>query len=452
LSIAQQQALVLGTLCLVAAVVLGGVAIFARASRFGVFLTVNLLLAAALFGGQVVFGFSGQRSQILSAAFSELPVVLLVCWICMAHVGALPGRLASSPTGPVVQRPRLRKALALAPVCLPVAWSLGILAGLAWPSPAMEAFAPAPSQFLLFKWPISISEGIWAGLAATAFTLAAVSPASATILRVRNLAFAAGMLAVTSIAVESALFAGVRLWAGDSARRPVLEALLSFEACMAALCFGALALGLALRYTPAVAVPVLSRLHTAWIPARERFESYRWRAMAGGSVRGTIRAYYRLGEAARLSRIPKKETEKALAAIQLLAVIRDSSAETGRVTANAAHDLYEIQEEMSRDDRLWSEIMAAVNGRQGSARTEAPEPSQDALRAALDLMDPESMDGNRDRRPIWFYLVAVAALDAGLIDGSGMRLLQDDQPSYRAAEEAYAAARNTLRSRTLRNM
>ena len=451
MSVAQQQALVLGSLCLAASIVLAGVLVLSRASRFGVFVAVNFLLAAALFWAQVVYGFSGWRSEILAAAASELPVVLLVCWVCLAQVGGLPARFSSPPMEPVLRHPRLRKALGAAPVFLPAAWGCGVLVGLAWPSPAMQAYASAPPQFLLFKWPISVSEGIWAGLAATVFALAAGSSTSALILRMRNLAFAVSMLALALIAVESAIFAGVRLWVGGDGRRDVIDLLLAIETVMAVVCFLALVLGLALRYTPSVATSVLARLHTAWIPARERFEFHRWRTIASGGARGRIRASYRVEEAARVARLPEPDTEKALAAIQLIAVMKDPAAETGWVTPEAARDLYEMQEEISHDKVLWSKIGAAMRGHPGraSSRVVGPESSQEALRAVLDLTDPQPGPGDGTRRALWFHLVAVAAVDVGLVDRRRVLERFGSQPGYRDATRAYRTANDSLRTRTL---
>ncbi|MDP8900409.1 MAG: hypothetical protein M3N33_04545 [Actinomycetota bacterium] len=451
MSAAQEQAVLLGSLCLVTAVVIATVMIFSRVSRFGVFATANFLFAAALFWTQVAYGFSGWRSEIVAAATSELPGVLLVCWVCLAQVGGLPGRLSPRPIGPVIQRPRLRRLLWMSAVVLPVAWICGTIVGLMWPSPAMQAYASAPIQFLLFKWPISVSQGAWAGLAAIVFALAAMSPASAAVLRLRNGAFALSMLAFALVAAESTAFAGVRLWA-DEERRGVLEFMLGLEAALAALCFAALGIGLALRYTPSVATTVLGKMHTAWIPARERFESFRWRVSAGGGSRGVIRASYILEEAARLARLPKTDSDKALAAIQLLAVMKDPSAETGRVTPAAARDLYEMQEELSRDDVLWTKIGAAMRGRSGagSSRAGAPGTSQEALRVALDLIEPTAEPQESVPRPLWSCLVAVAAGDAGLVDPAVVRGRFGSHTAFDAASKIYEDAKGVMRSRTLR--
>ena len=259
MSAAQQQALVLGSICLAAALVLAVVLVLTRASRFGVFVVANLLLGAVLFGTQVVFDFSGWRSEILAAALSELPVVFLISWVCLAHAGGLAGRSGSVPSEPVVRRPWLRKVLGQAPTVLLGVWAFATLFGLVWPSPAMQAYARAPLQFLLFKWPISVPQMLYAGLAAAVFAAVAVSSASAAVLRLRNVAFALSMFFLALIAVESAIFAGVRVWMQDRALRRTIDVLLGFEAAFALLCLTTLVLGLTLRYTPAIAAAVVRK-------------------------------------------------------------------------------------------------------------------------------------------------------------------------------------------------
>lgn len=111
MSVAQQQALILGAICLGAAVVLAAVLIMTRVSRFGVFAIINFLLGALLFWAQVVFGFSGWRSEILAASVVELPAVFLISWVCLAQAGGVEGGRSISPSEPVVRRPWLRQTL-----------------------------------------------------------------------------------------------------------------------------------------------------------------------------------------------------------------------------------------------------------------------------------------------------------------------------------------------------
>lgn len=210
MSVAQQQALILGSICLAAALVLAVVLALTRASRFGVFAVINFLLGAVLFGTQVAFGFAGWRSEVLAASVVELPAVFLISWVCLAQVGGVSDGTNTSPSEPVVRRPRLRRVLGWAPVALLAPWAFAVFVGFAGPSAAMQPYAPAPVQFLLFKWPMSISQTVYAGLAAAVFAMAAVSRASAPVLRLRNGAFSVSMASLALVGAETTLTAGVR--------------------------------------------------------------------------------------------------------------------------------------------------------------------------------------------------------------------------------------------------
>lgn len=448
MSAAQQQAFVLCFICATSALVLTVVLAFSRATRFGVFAILNLFLASALFGTQVVFGFSGWRSEILAASASELPVVFLVSWVCSAQAGGPTSRPGSPPSEPAVRRPWLRRVLYRAPAILLGLWGAATLMGLVWPSPAMQAHARAPVQFLLFKWPISLGQMIFATLATTVFVVAAVSPASAKVLRLRNVAFALSLGSLALIAAESALFAGVRFWAPDERRGDLIDMLLSFEAVAAGLSFATLALGLALRYTPAIAAAVVREAYTGWLPARERLEALGWHATAGGRTRGIARATYRIEEAAELVGLSRSDKEKSVATVQLMAVMRDTSSETGRITPQSARELYDLEKEILHDEALTSKISAFL-GR----RRELPDrpyshavPMQEALKAALDLSDNDHMDAKK--RPLWFHLASIASVDVGLTDANLVRRCFGSQAEHAEAAKAYQTARDKLRSRT----
>lgn len=445
---AQQQALVLGSLCLAAALVLTIVLFLTRVSRFGVFAVANFLLGAALFGTQVVFGFSGMRSEVLAASVAELPAVFLISWVCLAQVGGVTGGTNSSPSEPVVRRPRLRKVLERAPAVLLSTWLLASILGLAWPSSAMQPYAAAPVQFLLFKWPISIPQAVYASLAAVVFALAGASRASAPILRLRNGAFSISMAALALVGYESALVAGTRWWFEGLRRREIIDSLLVFETIVAVVCFASLVAGLTLRYTPAVATAVLRRVHTGWLPARERLESSGWQVMTGGRTRGISRATYRMREAARLAGIPQSDSEKALSAIQLIAVIKDPSTEKEGITPAAARELYEMESEISADEVLGPRLQAFLKRRAGVDSSQSPyaAPLRDSLKAALDLTDTKVHDAANELQPLWFHLVAVASADAGLIDENRVGRRLGEQKKSREAERLYGAAKTRLRS------
>lgn len=446
MSAAQQQAFTLGSACLLAALALTVTLVLTRASKFGVFAVANFLLAAMVFGAEAAFGFSGWRSEILAASVVELPAMLLISWVCLALVGGLPGQLNSPPSEPVVRRPRLRRVLGWAPAALLACWAVGVLIGLAWPSPAMQPYSAAPARFLAFKWPISISQTVFAGLAATVFAMAAVSASSAAVLRLRNGAFATSMAMLALIGGESALIAGTRLWDDGESRREVIELLFLFETAFAIVCFASLVFGLTLRYTPAIAATVLSRVHTGWLPARERLESFGWQSVAGGRTRGVSRVIYRLEEAARLAGLPRSDVERAVAAVQLMAVMQHPTTETGVVTPEAARELYDMEKEILRDEVLASKIHASLQKRADNAEGTPlyVAPLQDALKAALDLTDTH--EHRPESRPLWFYLVVVAAVDAGLIEEGAVWERFGKEEKGLAAAIAYRSARGRLSS------
>jgi len=176
-----------------------------------VFAALNLLLATLLFGSVAVLDLSGWRAEIIAALLTELPVILVVSWVCLAQAGHSLTRHDALPIEPVACRPRLRVVLRTAPHFLLLTWALAAVIGLAWPSPAQQAFAPAPPQFVIFKWTIMASEGFYSSLAALVFTRAARSATPALRLRLKNLAFSVGMFSLALITLESAEFAGVRL-------------------------------------------------------------------------------------------------------------------------------------------------------------------------------------------------------------------------------------------------
>jgi len=451
-SVAQQQALVLGAICLVAAVVLTAVLILNRVSRFGVFAVVNFLLGAVLFWAQVVFGFAGWRSEILAASVVELPAVFLISWVCLAQAGGVKSGRSISPSEPVVRRPWLRQALGWAPLALLVPWALAVLVGFAWPSAAMQPYAPAPMQFLLFKWPMSVSQAVYAGLAAMVFAMAALSRASAPVLRLRNAAFSVSMACLGLVGVETTITAGVRWWIEGARRREVIDAFLMFETILAVVCFAALILGLTLRYTPVVAAAVLRQVHTAWLPAREQLESSGWQAMAGGRTRGIARVTYRLEEAAKLIGLPRSDADRARAALQLIAVMQDPSTEKGGITPEAARELYEMESEIAQDEVLGPKIQESLQRRIDADGSRSPyaAPMQDALKAALDLTDTREYDADEAPRPVWFQLVAVASADAGLIDGEHVVMQLGGRLEESVAAEAYRAAKGRLRSQMFR--
>jgi hypothetical protein len=448
-SAAQHQHLVLGALSLTAFVFFVCLIPSSRRTWFGVFAALNLLLATLIFGSVALFDLTGWRAETMAALLTELPFIFVVSWVCLAQAGYLPTRRGALPIEPVACRSRLRSVLRTAPFFLLLAWGLAAVIGLAWPSPAMQAYASAPPQFVLFKWTMMTSEAFYSSLAALVFAMAALSSSPA--LRLKNLSFSVGMFSLTLIALLSAVFAGVRLWITGQSRPAILEVLLVLEACLVILCVITFAVGLTLRYKPAIAGTLLRRLQTSWLLTQERFESLKWHAITSGRVRGVIRASHHVAEAAELQGLSRAETEKALTTIQLLAVMNEPSTEVDRITPGTARELYEIQEEILRDDVLASKIswMTRWGSHAHEPQTIKSAPLHDALEAALELIDDHGKQTGGMVRPLWYHLAVVSAADAGLIDSAHVGARFGRQTEHHACLEAYQAAKTLSRSLTL---
>ncbi len=265
----------------------------------------------------------------------------------------------------------------------------------------------------------------------------------------KNLAFSLGMSFIALIALESTVFAGVRVWVADQNRLAILKMLNTFETCLAISCIIVFAVGLSLRYTPAVAGPLLQRLQTGWLHAQEQFESQEWRAVSAGAAQRLRDASGAVEMACRVRNVSQSDMEKALATIRLVAVMKDPSSETQHITPEAAHKLYELQEEILGDDALASKISwaAGLRSRASEPQTVKSAPLHDALRAALDLIDDNANVVPMKTRPLWYWIAAVSAADARIIDSSVLASVPPgDYDEYRSAVDAYGAARTSMQT------
>jgi hypothetical protein len=319
--------------------------------------------------------------------------------------------------------------------------------GLVWPSPALRVFAPAPPQFLVLKGLMMAPEGFYSGLAAVVFVMAAWTPGLKRRFYYKNLAFSVGMACIASIAIESTIFAGLRVWFSEGGRRVLLETLNTLEACLAIVCILAFIAGLSLRYTPAVAATLLYRLQSGWLHAQEEFESHEWQAVSSGAADRLAHASKAVVEACHLRGLSISDTQRALATIRLVAVMRDPSSETQHITPDAARKLYEFQQEILCDDVLASKISWAAGWR---SRAHEPQtiksaPLHDALKAALELVDNGVESEGERTPPLWYYIVAVSAADAQMIDPAQVSRQLRDGHEHRAAVEAYDSAKRLLR-------
>ena len=449
MSAVQHQALVLGGISLVAFVFFTYFALSSRRTRFSVFAACNLLFVTMVFGAVATFDLSDERTEVVVAIMTELPIVLIVAWVCLALAGGLPYRSGTLPVEPAVRRTRLRTLLRSAPFVLLFFLGLASITGFVFPSPAIRVYAPAPIEFFVMKGLIMVPEGLYASLAALVFVMAGRSSGLKRRLYFKNLAFSSGMAFIALIAIESTIFAGVRVWIADQDRLAILKMLNTFETGLAISCIIVFALGLSLRYTPAVAGPLLQRLQSGWLHAQEQFESLEWRAVNAGAAQRLRDASDAVAMACRLRDVSESDMEKALATIRLVAVMKDPSTETQHITPEAARKLYELQEEILGDDVLASKISwaAGLRSRAGEPQTVKSAPLHDALRAALDLIDDSGNDVPVESRPLWYWIAAVSAADAKIIDPPVHPSVHPDEyDGYRAAVDAYYAARTSIQT------
>jgi hypothetical protein len=227
----------------------------------------------------------------------------------------------------------------------------------------------------------------------------------------------------------------------------ILEALNTLEACLAITCILAFAAGLSLWYTPAVATTLLHRLQTGWLHTQEQFESLEWQVVSSGAADRLTYASEAVVAACHIRGLSQSDMQKALATIRLVAVMRDPSSDTQQITPDAARKLYELQEEILRDDVLASKISWAAGWRSRARepQTVKSAPLHEALKAALELVDDHGESEGLQTPPLWYYIVAVSAADAKLIDPSHLSMQLRDGAEHRAAVEAYDAARRALR-------
>src|SRR5215216_4889684 len=203
MSAAQHQALVLGGVSFVAFIVFLCFLLPSRGTKFSVFAACNLLFVALMFGAVGLVDLAGGRAEIMVAVMTELPVVLIVAWVCLALAGGLPSRLGTLPAEPVARRPWVGAILGSAPLVLLLSVGLATAVGLAWPSPALRVYAPAPPQFFVLKGLIMAPEAIYSGFAAMVFVMAGRATGLKRRSYFKNLAFSVGMVCIALIALES---------------------------------------------------------------------------------------------------------------------------------------------------------------------------------------------------------------------------------------------------------
>ncbi len=441
----REQSIILAVVCLAAAIFFAGFLRFSRGTWFSGVIAANLVTLTIIFGTFAIIPMSGDRAEIAATLISELPFSAVVICLCVAQAGYLPARMGAPPLVVAVARPKLRLLLVSAGAILPAVWMLAAIFGFIWPSPAVQALAPAPVEFVVFKWILMIPATLFASLAAVLFLNAARSDPLDLRLRLKNIAFAIATFCLAMVALESAVFAGVRVWASEENRATISGLLMILEAGLAITCVVAFLLGAALRYTPAIAIPLAERMATRWLPEQDRFDAHRWRTVVGGVTRGVAIASYRIGAAAERLGLSQSDIERAVNTVQHIAVIQGNLPDTGAITPESARDLHLLQSEVVGDAELTRRLdKIELHGTISRFGTQHAASLHIELRAALDLTGCSYIGGaGRDDRPRWFYLAAVGASDVGFIDASRMKAIFSGEIVY---DEVLGAYRGTSAS------
>ena len=438
----QLQWLSLALVCFVGFLLLLGLLLFGRRTRFVVVFGICLLLSSSAFGLLAILNPVGLRQQVAAALAPELLFISIFSWICLAQVGALPAR-ADAPLPALLGRPRLRSVLRRSPFVLGSVWLSAFLVGMVWPSPAMQPLAQAPVSYLLFKWPLMLSEAFYATLTGAIFLTASGREVPNRRLRAKNAAFAVAAFCSSMVALNAALNAAVRFWVVNASLRWTLVGLqLRLELIFASLSVVAAAVGLALQYKPVLSTALLQRLQSAWLNAYDRFEALRWRSVAVGNAREVTRVSYHLSRAAEWLGLPEPNKQRALEVVELLVAMKNASPEEDALKPLSARELYEVQTEILRNHALASRFTRSASWGFTAAEPQSmlSVPLYDALGAALEIIG-ETQEETRDpTRPLWYHLAAVSAVDAGLAQRARTEILAC-QPEYAIALEAYQKAK-----------
>jgi hypothetical protein len=438
----QLQWLSLALVCFVGFLLLLGLWLFGRRTRFVVVFGIGMLLSSAAFGILAVLNPVGLRQQVAAALAPELLFISIFAWICLAQVGTLPSR-ADAPLPALLNRPRLRSVLRRSPLVLGTVWLSAFIVGMVWPSPAMQPLAQAPVSYLLFKWPLMLIEAFYAALTSVIFLTAAGREVPNGRLRAKNAAFAVAAFCGSMVALNAALNAAVRFWVADASLRWALVGLqLRLELILASLSVVAAAVGLALQYKPVLSTTLLRRLQSAWLNAYDRFEALRWRSVAVGKAREVTRASYHLARAAEWLGLPEPNKRRALEVVELLVAMKNASPEEDALKPLSARELYEVQTEILRNQALASRFTRSASWGFTAAEPQSilSVPLYDALGAALEIIGETQEDTQDPARPLWYHLAAVSAVDAGLAQRTRTEVLAS-QPEYAIALEAYRKAK-----------
>lgn len=432
----------LALVCFVGFLVLLGLLLFGRRTRFVLIFGISMLLSSSVFGLLAMVDPAGLRQQVAASLAPELLFIAIFSWISLAQVGNLPAA-ADAPLPALLGRPRLRIVLSWAPLVLGAIWLSTFTVGMVWPTPAMQPLAHAPVSYLLFKWPLMLAEAFYAALTGGIFLTATGRKVPNGRLRAKNAAFSVAAFCGSMVALNAALNAAVRFWVVDVSLRWTLVGLqLRLELILASLSVVAAVVGLALRYRPVLSTALLRRLQTAWLNAYDRFESLRWRAVAVGRAREATRASYHLSQAAEWLGLPETNKQRALEVVELLVAMKNASPEEVALKPFSARELYRVQTEILRNDALASRFTRSTTW---SIASDEPQsilsvPLYDALGAALEIIGEAQEETKDAAKPLWYHLATVSAVDAGLAHHVCTEALEC-QPEYAIALEAYEKAK-----------
>jgi hypothetical protein len=424
-----------------------------RATRgwFAPVAAICCAFASIAFGALAFFGFSSWQAQVLGSLLRELPYYVILSSVCLAQTGwRLTRRGLSRATVPVhvVARPRLRRALTTAPVVLLASWLvLGVLQFI-WPSPALQLFAPAPPQFLLFSLLTSAPDGFYTALITYTFCLAAGPSAPTRYLRLKNMLFSIGASAWFLMLLNANVYAAERVFLP----RPLLEITtgphLALEKTFIISSAVAFAIGLVVPRAPKEN-PVLARwVYPRLLRLHEAFEEARWHIVKGNKLRSLVRGSYYATQAARSLRIGSDDTELLHTTIQLTAIL-SSHADRTRITPDRARELLDLQTKVLKGQALLEgtpqskEWMSELPDKD---KIPAP-PLHRALNAAMDFTDRSDHreDLHGSEWPLWYYLAAVVVEDLGFADPSAIRSVRERHTDYDRARAAYTNEKNAAR-------
>lgn len=425
--------------------------------RFAPIAASSILFLGATFAFVTSMYVPTWRLQVLTAMMPELFFNLLIAAICLAQAGRLPSRHRSPALAVVVRRPRLQLVLSSAPAVLLISWLLALLFGFIWPVPALESFAAAGPAFLVFRWLLVLPQAFYTGLTAWVFLKASGPDAPAPRLRIKNLSYSVAVLAWFIWASSAAVHGLVRVLLPDGIRQTVVGVQLTLELLWAVTSVLAFALGLTLRYAPAINETVVRGSYSSLLRLRERFESTKWHSVKGAKVRGLHKATFHALEAGHVLGLPSENVQKAITTVELTALLQSSSKGAEDLTNKKARELLAQQEAFADEEELaskigWSTSWDDVDGDQERMNSAT---FDEALEAALVLTDPtetkgtENPPGNSFDKSSWFHLAVVTSLDAHLIKSERAEVAVTDVLSYRRTLHAYQTATSALHSRTV---